>query len=87
MLRQMIVLHDCAEEVEEHKARKLERLAARIAEAEVVGGGYDEQDEHCQECICPSCDKFKTTDCILGADAAFVPAGVDRKKGGILGEI
>lgn len=69
MLRQMIVLHDCAEEVEEHKARKLERLAARIAEAEVVGGGYDEQDEHCQECICPSCDKFKTTDCILGADA------------------
>lgn len=34
MLHQMIVLHDCAEEVEEQKARKPERLEARIAAAQ-----------------------------------------------------
>lgn len=34
MLTQMILLHKCAEEVEEHKARKLERLATRIAAAQ-----------------------------------------------------
>lgn len=33
MLGQMATLHDCAEEVEEQKARKLERLEARIAAA------------------------------------------------------
>ena len=32
MLRQMILLHDCAEEVESYKTQKLERLAARITE-------------------------------------------------------
>ena len=34
MLGQMILLHDCADEVEEQKARKLERLKGRLMEAE-----------------------------------------------------
>lgn len=34
MLGQMILLHDCADEVEEQKARKLERLEGRLLEAE-----------------------------------------------------
>ena len=69
MLTQMILLHKCAEEVEEQKARKLERLEARIAEAqETTGRDYDEQDKHCRECICPSCDIFKTADCLYGPD-------------------
>ena len=33
-LGQMILLHDCADEVEEQKARKLERLEGRLLEAE-----------------------------------------------------
>lgn len=34
MLGQMILLHDCADEVEEQKARKLEHLEGRLLEAE-----------------------------------------------------
>ena len=34
MLGQLILLHDCADEVEEQKARKLERLEGRLLEAE-----------------------------------------------------
>lgn len=69
MLGQMILLHKCAEEVEEQKARKLERLEAQIAAAQQEGSReYDEQDKHCRECICPSCDIFKTADCLYGPD-------------------
>lgn len=38
MLEQMILLHECAGEVAEYKARKLERLAAWIAEENVADG-------------------------------------------------
>ena len=34
MLGQMILLHDCADEVEEQKARKLERLKGLLMDAE-----------------------------------------------------
>ena len=30
--------------------------------------GYEETDKHCRECRCPSCDLFKTAECIEGAD-------------------
>lgn len=30
--------------------------------------GYSETDKHCRECLCPSCDLFKTAECIEGAD-------------------
>ena len=69
MLGQMILLHKCAEEVEEQKAWKLERLAARIAAAQQDGSReYDERDKHCRECICPSCDLFQIEECLAGAD-------------------
>lgn len=29
---------------------------------------YSEPDKHCRECICPSCDLFKTDDCLEGED-------------------
>ena len=37
MLGQMVLLHKCAVEVEEYKAKKLERLATRIAIARETG--------------------------------------------------
>lgn len=71
MLGQMILLHKCAEEVEEAKAMKLERLMTRlqVAEAEETGRSYDEADPHCLECICPRCDIFQTDECLEGKDS------------------
>ena len=39
MLGQMVFLHECAEEVAKHRARKLKRLAARIAAAQETDCG------------------------------------------------
>ncbi|MDE7245548.1 MAG: hypothetical protein K2O18_16465 [Oscillospiraceae bacterium] len=44
MLGQMILLHKCAEEVEEQKARKLERLEARIA------ADVERRQHECRDC-------------------------------------
>lgn len=29
---------------------------------------YSEQNKHCRECICPSCDLFQTDECLEGVD-------------------
>lgn len=71
MLGQMILLHKCAEEVEEAKAAKLERLTERLQAAETAETGceYDEAAPHCRECICPRCDLFQTDECLEGKDS------------------
>lgn len=65
MLEQMAVLYGVENAVADYREIKLTRLASRVEKAERE---KQEAEAHCRECRCPSCDLFKTPECIEGAD-------------------
>ncbi len=63
MLRQMEILFDVENTVEECEREKITRLVKRL---EAAHAKAEEKEKHCRECICPSCDLFQKADCLEG---------------------